>query len=56
MKLDDEIVERPWDAVRVAPHTVRAFEGGPAASSYWRSGPIGPRAATVCASEDFWPA
>ena len=30
VKLDDEVVElRPWDAVRVAPSTVRAFEGGP---------------------------
>ena len=27
---DDEVLElRPWDAVRVAPGTVRAFEGGP---------------------------
>ena len=30
VKLDDEVLElRPWDAVRVAPGTVRAFEGGP---------------------------
>jgi mannose-6-phosphate isomerase-like protein (cupin superfamily) len=30
VKLDDEVLElRPWDAVRVAPSTVRAFEGGP---------------------------
>jgi len=30
MKLDDEIVElKMWDAVRVAPETIRAFEGGP---------------------------
>jgi mannose-6-phosphate isomerase-like protein (cupin superfamily) len=30
MKLDDEIVElRPWDVVRVAPQTMRAFEAGP---------------------------
>jgi mannose-6-phosphate isomerase-like protein (cupin superfamily) len=30
VKLDDEIVElREWDVVRVAPSTVRAFEGGP---------------------------
>jgi mannose-6-phosphate isomerase-like protein (cupin superfamily) len=29
-KLDDEFVELgPWDAVRVAPGTVRAFEAGP---------------------------
>jgi len=30
VKLDDEVLElRAWDAVRVAPSTVRAFEGGP---------------------------
>ena len=30
VKLDDEVLElRQWDAVRVAPSTVRAFEGGP---------------------------
>ena len=30
IKLNDEIVElRQWDAVRVAPKTVRALEGGP---------------------------
>jgi mannose-6-phosphate isomerase-like protein (cupin superfamily) len=30
IKLDDDVVElRRWDVVRVAPHTVRGFEGGP---------------------------
>lgn len=30
LKLDEEIVAlRQWDVVRVAPHVVRAFEGGP---------------------------
>jgi quercetin dioxygenase-like cupin family protein len=30
MKLDDEVVElEPWTAVRVAPETMRAVEGGP---------------------------
>jgi mannose-6-phosphate isomerase-like protein (cupin superfamily) len=30
IKLDDEILDlRVWDTVRVAPETVRAFEGGP---------------------------
>ena len=30
VKLDDEVLDlRQWDAVRVAPSTVRAFEGGP---------------------------
>jgi quercetin dioxygenase-like cupin family protein len=31
VRLDEEIVElRQWDVIRVAPHVVRAFEGGPA--------------------------
>lgn len=30
VKLDDDVVElRPWDAVRVAPETMRCFESGP---------------------------
>lgn len=30
MKLDDDLIDlRQWDAVRVAPTTVRAFESGP---------------------------
>jgi mannose-6-phosphate isomerase-like protein (cupin superfamily) len=30
MKLDDEIIElRRWDVIRVAPETMRGFEGGP---------------------------
>jgi mannose-6-phosphate isomerase-like protein (cupin superfamily) len=30
MKLDDDVVElRRWDAVRVPPNMMRAFEGGP---------------------------
>jgi mannose-6-phosphate isomerase-like protein (cupin superfamily) len=30
VKLDDEVVGvRPWDAIRVAPETIRCFEGGP---------------------------
>jgi uncharacterized cupin superfamily protein len=30
IKLDDEVVEvGPWDAIRVAPSTVRAFAAGP---------------------------
>jgi mannose-6-phosphate isomerase-like protein (cupin superfamily) len=30
IRLNDEIIElRPWDAVRVAPSTIRALEGGP---------------------------
>ncbi len=30
VKLDDEILPlRQWDVLRVAPHVVRAFEGGP---------------------------
>jgi mannose-6-phosphate isomerase-like protein (cupin superfamily) len=30
MRVDDEVVELgPWDALRVAPGSMRAFEGGP---------------------------
>jgi quercetin dioxygenase-like cupin family protein len=30
MKLDDDVIElEPWTAVRVAPETMRAIEGGP---------------------------
>jgi quercetin dioxygenase-like cupin family protein len=30
VKLDDEVMElRQWDVIRVAPHVVRSFEGGP---------------------------
>jgi mannose-6-phosphate isomerase-like protein (cupin superfamily) len=30
VKLDDDVIDlRQWDAVRVAPETVRAFEAGP---------------------------
>jgi mannose-6-phosphate isomerase-like protein (cupin superfamily) len=30
LKLDDEVIEmRPWTAVRIAPETMRAIEGGP---------------------------
>ncbi len=30
MKLDDDVIElRQWDAIRVAPQTMRAFEAGP---------------------------
>ena len=29
-KLDDEVLDlRQWDVLRIAPHVVRAFEGGP---------------------------
>jgi mannose-6-phosphate isomerase-like protein (cupin superfamily) len=35
VKLDEEIVElRQWDAVRVAPETMRCFEGGPDGLEY----------------------
>ena len=43
MKLDDDIVDvRPWDAIRVAPATIRAFEAGPQGLEYLAFGaPIG---------------
>jgi mannose-6-phosphate isomerase-like protein (cupin superfamily) len=51
VKLDDEIVElRPWDAVRVAPTTVRAFEGGPDGLELLAIGSDRPEAATASVS------
>jgi len=35
MRLDDEIVDvRTWDAIRVSPETMRAFEAGPEGLDY----------------------
>ena len=57
MKLDDEIVELvPWDAVRVAPHTVRAFEGGPGGLELLAIGSDRPEGGDGVRVEDFWPA
>jgi mannose-6-phosphate isomerase-like protein (cupin superfamily) len=43
MRLDDEIVElRPWDAIRVAPGTVRGFAAGPDGLELLAFGPPAP--------------
>jgi mannose-6-phosphate isomerase-like protein (cupin superfamily) len=56
IKLDDEIVElAPWDAVRVAPHTVRAFEGGPDGLEVLAIGSDRPEGGDGIRVEDFWP-
>jgi mannose-6-phosphate isomerase-like protein (cupin superfamily) len=55
VKLDDEIVElRPLDAIRVAPETIRCFEGGPEGLGYLAFG--GPSEETAHAEmfPDFW--
>jgi mannose-6-phosphate isomerase-like protein (cupin superfamily) len=42
VKLDDDLVEiGPWDAIRVAPETVRAFEAGPDGLELLALGPRG---------------
>jgi mannose-6-phosphate isomerase-like protein (cupin superfamily) len=56
MRLDDEIVElRPWDAVRVAPHVVRAFEAGPDGLELIAIGSDRPEGGDGERIEDFWP-
>ena len=55
VKLDDEVVEvKQWDAIRVAPHTKRAFEGGPEGIEFLVFGAGESGDAEM--HEDFWPA
>jgi mannose-6-phosphate isomerase-like protein (cupin superfamily) len=55
MKLDDEIVElRQWDAVRVAPNVVRAFEGGPNGIELIAIGADRPEGGDGEMVHDFW--
>jgi mannose-6-phosphate isomerase-like protein (cupin superfamily) len=55
IKLDDEIVElRQWDTVRVAPHTVRAFEGGPDGLEVIAVGADRPEGGDGIPAPDFW--
>ena len=57
IKLDDEIIELvPWDAVRVAPHTVRAFEGGPDGLEVLAIGSDRPEGGDGVRAEGFWSA
>jgi mannose-6-phosphate isomerase-like protein (cupin superfamily) len=55
MKLDDEIVElRQWDAIRVAPNVVRAFEGGPDGLELVAIGADRPEGGDGEMVQDFW--
>jgi uncharacterized cupin superfamily protein len=56
MRLDDEIVElAPWDTVRVAPSTVRAFEAGPDGLEYLAIGSDRPEGGDGEQIAGFWP-
>jgi mannose-6-phosphate isomerase-like protein (cupin superfamily) len=55
VKLDDEIVDlKQWDAVRVAPSTVRAFEGGPEGLELIAVGSDRPEGGDGERVEDWW--
>ena len=49
LSLDDDVLEvERLDAIRVAPHVVRAFEAGPTGSKCWPSVPAAPTTAARC--------
>jgi mannose-6-phosphate isomerase-like protein (cupin superfamily) len=56
LKLDDEVVELgPWDAVRIAPKTVRCLEGGPEGIAVLAFGPrLGKPANDAELVPDWW--
>jgi mannose-6-phosphate isomerase-like protein (cupin superfamily) len=55
MKLDDEIVAlRPWDVIRVAPGTVRGFEGGPEGLVLIALGADRPEGGDGVTEPDWW--
>jgi quercetin dioxygenase-like cupin family protein len=55
IKLDDEVRElRPWDVVRVAPETGRAFEAGPDGLEMIVAGSARPEGGDGELIEDFW--
>src|SRR3954454_3186248 len=55
LKLDDDIVElRRWDVVRVAPSTVRAFEGGPEGLEVIAIGADRPEGGDGVTVKDWW--
>jgi uncharacterized cupin superfamily protein len=55
IKLDDEVVEvKQWDAIRVAPHMKRAFEGGPDGIEFLAFGAGETGDGEL--DKDFWPA
>ena len=56
VKLGDDIVDlSPWDAVRVAPETIRGIEGGPAGAEILAFGAPSNENADVQMVQDFWP-
>ena len=55
VRLGDEIVElRQWDVIRVAPHVVRAFEGGPEGIELIAIGADRPEGGDGEMVHDFW--
>jgi mannose-6-phosphate isomerase-like protein (cupin superfamily) len=55
IKLNDEIVElKPWDAVRVAPATIRAIEAGPDGIEFIAVGDDRPEGGDGVRSEEGW--
>jgi mannose-6-phosphate isomerase-like protein (cupin superfamily) len=57
IRLDDEVIElRQWDAVRVAPAVVRAFEGGPDGIEVIAIGSDRPEGGDGEMVQDFWAA
>jgi mannose-6-phosphate isomerase-like protein (cupin superfamily) len=55
IKLNDEIVAlRQWDAVRVAPNTVRALEGGPDGLELIAIGADRPEGGDGVPAHDWW--
>jgi mannose-6-phosphate isomerase-like protein (cupin superfamily) len=56
VKLNDEIHDlKQWDVVRVAPATVRAFEGGPNGMELVIAASDRPEGGDGVRVEDFWP-
>jgi mannose-6-phosphate isomerase-like protein (cupin superfamily) len=54
-RLDDEIIDvRQWDVLRVAPQTVRAFEGGPDGLELIAIGSDRPEGGDGEMVNDFW--
>lgn len=55
-KLDDEVIElNQWDVLRVAPHVVRAFEGGPDGLELIAVGSDRPEGGDGELVDDHWP-
>jgi quercetin dioxygenase-like cupin family protein len=55
IKLDDEVVDlHRWDVVRVAPHVVRGFEGGPEGLEIVAVGSDRPEGGDGVRVDDWW--